>query len=125
MAIGFCCISLIPAEFPSALALLGAVAQGAVGMVAFQLGAVLVRSQRESVAATLAALFFVIAALPAGLFLDRLKWVGTFAQFDRNFGLQPYAESAVLQGSLAMGSLVTLALVVTLLGIRPGSNRGA
>lgn len=107
---------------PSALALLGFVAQWLVGMGAFMTGAVLVRSQRESVVAVLACVCLVLAFGPLALLLPRLKWVGTYLQFSRNFGLSPYGAGPLFQGTVAVGGLVAVGLAAMLLRVRRGTG---
>lgn len=92
---------------PSALALIGFVMQALLGVLGFSVGATLVRSQHVvwifgGLAACAVA---AIAVVP--LCLDRLRVVGTYAQFRGGFGLAPYG-GALFQGTLAMGLLLLL-----------------
>ena len=109
---------------PSAVALLGFVAQAALGMLSFVLGALLVRAQREIVVAVLLALLAVGGALLVFLYLDRLAQVGTYAQFHGQFGLEPFEDGPLLTGALAMGGLMSTGLLFLLLRLwRAGRAR--
>lgn len=108
---------------PSAVALLGFLAQALLGSGAFQLGALLVRSQRETTAAVIAGILFALTFGPIPLVFERLRWVGTFVQFDRNFGLVAYGSGTVVQGTLAIGSVVLIGLVVMLFRVRALGGR--
>lgn len=103
-----------PRTVPSAVALLGVAAVGAVGAAGFLLGASLVRSQREPWAGGIAA---VVALLGLGVSLglgDRLRRVGTYTQFHRGFGLTDYGSGPLYYGTLSLGLLLVLGLVFLL-----------
>lgn len=87
---------------PSALALIGFVMQALLGVSGFSVGASLVRSQRVVWAAGVLAACGVLALVVIPICYDRLRVVGTYAQFRGGFGLAAYG-GALMQGTLAMG----------------------
>lgn len=102
-------------RIPSAVALVGFAAEAGLGTLGFVLGAVLVRNQREMIAALLAALALVAGGVMVFLYADRLAQVGSHAQFHGQFGLDAYEDGPLFTGGLAMGliALVGLAFLLT------------
>ncbi|MDW8363217.1 MAG: hypothetical protein RMK74_12520 [Myxococcales bacterium] len=93
-------------RIPSALALLGFVAQAAIGAAGFVMGASLVRAQRLAAAAALSGgLFLLGIALPL-LARGRLGVVGSYAQFHGRFGLEPWGTGSLLQGTVVTSALL-------------------
>ncbi|MFW6067661.1 MAG: hypothetical protein ACOC97_04925 [Myxococcota bacterium] len=110
-------------RLPSALALVGFLGEGALGVGAFALGAALVRGQREGIAKALVVLTAVgaVAVVPAAR--DRLAVVGTFAQYHGDFGLHAYGSGALLQGTIAMGLIMALGLAYLVIRLHLSGNR--
>lgn len=94
---------------PSALVLVGCGVQLALGTGGFLLGAILIRAQRDQIAGAAIGLGVAAAAAVVALARDRLSLVGTYAQFQGDFGLKEYG-GALLQGSLWMTLWVVLGL---------------
>ena len=101
-------------RIPSAVALVGFMAQAGLGVLGFVLGAVLVRNQRELIVGVLLGVAVVAAAAAVMLYVDRLGQVGSYAQFHGQFGLEGYASGPLLTGSLALGGIVLVGLAVLL-----------
>ncbi len=101
-------------RIPSAVALVGFVAQAGLGAVGFLFGAVLVRNQRETIVGLLAALVLIAGAVAVFLQLDRLAQVGTHAEFHGQFGLDAYEDGPLMSGALAMGGIALCGLVFLL-----------
>lgn len=108
---------------PSALALVGFVLVGALAAGGFALGAGLVRSQREGLAAGLAAISLAIGLGVAAAASDRLALVGSYAQYRGNFGLVPFTEAPLLLGTIAMAGIVLSGLGFLLIRIWMGARR--
>jgi hypothetical protein len=90
------------ARVPSALVLLGCLAEAGVGAGGFLCGAMLVRSQRDQWAGALVGVTLSMAIGVLPLARHRLAMVGTYSQFRGDFGLTPYG-GALLQGTVSMG----------------------
>ncbi len=88
---------------PSAIALIGFVCEAALGAVGYTVAASLVRAQRDRLAVALACLCLAVAAGVVALVRDRLSVVGTFAQYQGGFGLEPFSTGALVQGCFVMG----------------------
>lgn len=91
---------------PSAVALIAFVGQAGLGAGGFVVGSIFVRSQREAVAAAIAALFGLAAIALAFFASHRLSVVGTYAQYTGGFGLIPFTSSALLPGTILMSLLL-------------------
>ena len=107
---------------PSAVALIGCLLELALGAAGFLLGASLIRTQRDpwlgaSIGATLA---LGLAVIP--LARTRLSVVGSYAQYQGDFGLAAYG-GALLQGTLWMSLWVALGLGYLLYRLGPGARR--
>jgi hypothetical protein len=113
-------VSLIP----SAIALVGFGLQAGLGALGFLIGAVLVRSQRETVVGVLLGLLLVGAVAVVVAYADRLAQVGSHAQFHGQFGLEPIESGPLLTGALVMGGLSLAGLVFLLLRIWQAGRRG-
>ncbi len=109
---------------PSAVALLGFVGEVALGAAGFGLGALLVRSQRETLAGSLVGLAVLLAASVVPLTRDCLSVVGSYAQYRGGFGLAPYGSGPILQGTLVMGSILLVGIGYLLLRLYFGTRRG-
>ena len=108
---------------PSAVALVGFVAEAIVGALGFAAASALVRSQREVFAGVI-----LVGALVAGvvmlvLALDRLSVVGSFAQYRGGFGLSPYLSGPLFQGTVAMSLLLAIGLGFLLVRLVYGGRR--
>jgi hypothetical protein len=110
-------------RIPSALALVGFAIQAAIAAGGFALGAMLVRSQRETVAGITAGALLLLSALIVIVARDRLSRVGTYAQFQGGFGLAPYGGGALLPGTIVMGVLMLAGLSFLLLRLYYGGKR--
>ena len=89
-------------EVPSAIALVGFVLEALVGVCGFALGASLLRSQREGVAAGVAAAALGLAGLVPLLLRARLSRVGSYAQFNGGFGLVDFTAGPLFAGTILM-----------------------
>ena len=110
-------------EVPSAIALVGFVVEFALGVSGFSLGATLVRSQRDLVAALAACAALLAAIAPAGLAGDRLAAVGSYAQFHGGFGLARFDEGAMLHGAALMLVVFLVGFAFTLVRVGAASRR--
>lgn len=108
---------------PSAVALVGFLIELAVGAAGFAFGAALVRGQREVAGAGVAVLGFLAAIAVVLVARERLAVVGSYAQFEGRFGLQPYGGS-LMQGTLVMTVIVAVGLAFLLLRLYRGGRRG-
>jgi hypothetical protein len=111
-------------RIPSALAMIGFAAMVVLGTGAFAFASVLIRSQRDSMAGGLTALFVVLAVAVVPAASERLSQVGSYAQYHGSFGLTPFASGPLMTGSLAMGAILLLGLAVLLGRLYLGSRRG-
>ena len=101
-------------RIPSAVALIGFLAQACIGVLGFLGGAILVRAQREVVVAVLTGVVFVAGATVVIVYLDRIAQVGNYDEFHRQFGLTSYEEGPLLTGGLAMGGIAVTGLAFLL-----------
>lgn len=107
---------------PSAVALVGCLLQLTIGAGGFLAGASLVRTQRDPWlgAAIGASVALAFGILP--LARHRLSVVGTYAQYQGDFGLSAYG-GALLQGTLWMSLWMCLGLGYLLYRLGPGTRR--
>lgn len=110
---------------PSAVVLVGFVALGLVGAGGFALGARLVRSQRDSVVAALAAILVTGAASVLPALERRLTTVGTYAQFHGEFGLSSWTRSSLLPSVAIAGVLCLVGLVHCAVRIHVAGQRAS
>ncbi len=110
------------ASIPSAVALVGFVAQAALGPTAFLLGAVLVRNQREAVVGILLGVLLVAGVGAVLAYTERLSQVGSYAQFHGQFGLAPY-DGPLLTGTLAMSAITLFGLAFLLVRLWQSGRR--
>jgi len=108
---------------PSALALLGFLLEAGVGAAGFSAGAVLVRSQRETIGGALTGLAVLGALAVVVVARERLRVVGSYAQFEGGFGLDPYGSGALWQGTAVMTALLLVGLGWLLARLHIGSRR--
>lgn len=101
-------------KVPSAIALVGFVAQAGLGALGFLLGGVLVRNQREAIVGVLLGLVVIAGGVVTGLYTDRLAVVGRYHQFHKNYGLNPYEAGPLMTGGMVMAGIVLLGLVFLL-----------
>jgi len=92
-------------RIPSAVALLGFLAVGGLGVAGFSLGAVIARNQRSTAGYAVVGVSVVSMVGAALLWHKRLSVVGTFAQYRGDFGLQAYG-GPLLHGGVAMGAIL-------------------
>jgi hypothetical protein len=109
-------------SLPSALVLLGMLAEAGLGLLGFFCAALCVRNARVSWALTLAAASAVAAVAVVFIVPERLRVMGSFRQYWGGFGLEPYGGS-LFQGALAMGSFLVYGAVYLLVRIRRGQTR--
>lgn len=105
---------------PSALALLGFVAEVGLGVLGFAIGGVLARAQRMGFGYGVAGLCLPAAFGAALIWPERLRAVGTFAQYRGDFGLEPYG-GPLMQAGIGMGLLLIIGaafLLVRIYGAR-------
>jgi len=95
-------------DIPSAVALLGFVCEGLVGVAGFALAAVLVRTQRHQVTYALLGVAAFGAAVALVIWPERLAMVGSYAQYRGDFGLRRYG-GALMRGGAAMGLILVCA----------------
>jgi hypothetical protein len=108
---------------PSAIALIGFVFEGLLAALGFVLGAGLVRSQREAIGGGLVMLSTAAAIAVPLIAAERLKMVGSYAQYTGNFGLVPFASGPLLLGTITMSGIVVFGLAFLLLRIWMGARR--
>jgi hypothetical protein len=96
-------------RIPSALALLGFIAEMALGSVGFVLGSNLVRNQRDNLGMAISAVTVALSLIIVAVARSRLAVVGSYAQYTRRFGLHPYlagtdhlGDSPVFLGTVTM-----------------------
>ncbi len=111
-------------RIPSALAMIGFAALVLLGAGAFTLASALIRSQRDTLAGGMTALFLLLAVAVVPAASDRLSQVGSYAQYHGSFGLTPFQSGPLMTGSLAMGAILLLGLGVLLGRLYVGSRRG-
>lgn len=109
-------------RIPSAVALLGFVVEGAIGVLGFSVGAFLARTQRSNVGYGMVGGALLLSMLVVLLWPERLSVVGTFAQYRGDFGLTRYG-GALMQGGIAMGVLLVLATAYLLVRIKLARRR--
>jgi hypothetical protein len=106
------------ARVPSALVLLGALAEVVVGASGFLSGASLIRSQRDQWAGAAVGVTVSMALGVLPLARHRLAMVGSYAQFHGDFGLVKYG-GPLFHGTLLMSlwMLLGLSFLVYRLGL--------
>ena len=97
-------------RIPSAVALVGFVAEAGLGAIGFLLGALLVRNQRETIVGLFAALVAIAGAVGVFVQVDRLAQVGEYAEFHGQFGLDAYEDGPLMTSALAMGGIALFGL---------------
>ncbi len=120
----FLLYSIDAQRIPSAVALVGFLVLASIGSAGFAGGASLVRAQRESWVAILAALTMSAAVVVIALVPHRISKVGTFTQFHGGFGLKSFQEGTLLQGTLVMGALLFVGFGSLLLRLHRSRRRG-
>jgi hypothetical protein len=107
-------------KIPSAIALFVFFLEAGIGILGFVIGAILARGRRLSIGFVLIAASTVASIAAAFIFPERLSVVGSYAQYHGDFGLESYASSVVLKGSLAIGAILAIgiAFLVTSLNAR-------
>jgi hypothetical protein len=109
-------------RIPSAVALIGFMAECAIGVVGFQLGAGFARNQRIGLGYAISGAAGVAALAVVALWPERLSVVGTFAQYRGDFGLRTYSGD-LMQAGIAMGAVLAFATVFLLARIRLASRK--
>jgi hypothetical protein len=104
-------------RIPSAVALLGFVAQTAVGVAGFSMGSVFARTQRTTLGYIVALTSAIAGIAVVILCRERLAVVGTFSQYRGDFGLSSYGGS-LMQASLIMTSALVYGAAYLLVRIR-------
>lgn len=107
---------------PSALALLGFLAEAGIGVIGFMVGSAFARAQRMGVGYGIALACVPLAVAAAFLWPERLRSVGTFAQYRGDFGLVPYGGS-LMQAGIAMGCVLAVGASFLLVRIRAARRR--
>lgn len=111
-------------RIPSAVALLGFFGEVGIGAGGFATGAALIRAQREGAAAGLAVLALLAGIAVIFAARERLSMVGSYAQFEGGFGLEPYGTGALVQGTVVMSVILAIGVVYLLLRLQVGGRRG-
>jgi hypothetical protein len=117
----FLLYSLDVRRIPSAIALLGFVAELGIGVLGFSLGSTLARTQRTTLGFVTAAACGVAALSVVPFWRERLAVVGTFAQYRGDFGLQEYG-GGLMQAGVVMGSALLYGAAYLLVRIRLASK---
>lgn len=107
---------------PSALALLGFVAEAGLGVLGFMLGSAFARAQRMGAGYAIASACAPLAIAVAFVWPERLKSVGTFAQYRGDFGLVPYG-GPLMQAGIAMSCVLAVGASFLLVRIRAARKR--
>lgn len=106
------------AHVPSAFALLGFLAQIAWAGVAFWFGATLLRNQRDPQFFASGGVLLLSAVVALSLGMDRMRVVGDFQQYHRNFGLMPLRASSAFAGVILWTGTQALGLGFLLYKLR-------
>lgn len=109
-------------QIPSAVALVGFGLQAVLGVLAFLLGAVLIRNQREAVVGGVLGALLLTGAGLVFAYADRLSHVGSYAQFHGQYGLEPF-EGPLLTGTLAMSAIALFGLSFLLVRLWQSGRR--
>jgi hypothetical protein len=104
-------------RIPSAVALLGFLVEGGLGIAGFALGSQFARTQRTTLGFVVAVACAMAAVAVIVMCRERLSVVGTFSQYRGDFGLQSYG-GALMQASLIMGSALVYGAAYLLVRIR-------
>lgn len=107
---------------PSALVVLGFVAQAGLGLLGFVSAGLCVRSGHVSWAIAIALTSAFAAIGIVFVCPERLRVTGSFRQFWGGFGLEPYG-GALFQGALAMGAFLLFGTVYLLARIHRSQTR--
>lgn len=99
---------------PSAVALVGFGLQAGLATLAFLLGAVLVRAQQTTIAYAATGVSLLLAVGLCPLTIERLRVVGTFAQYHGSFGLSDYAATPLARGGVVMALFTVVGAVFLL-----------
>jgi hypothetical protein len=110
-------------RIPSALALVGFVLLGGIGALGFAAGANMVRNQRDTLGGIIAGFGVLAAAATLLVARDRLVLVGTHAQWEGRFGLEPFESGPALQGALLGAAVLVLGHVFLLMRLSFGGRR--
>ncbi len=108
---------------PSAVVLIGCLFLVGVGAAGFLAGAALVRTQRDQWAGAGIGISVSLGSAIVALTRSRLSVVGTYAQYQGDFGLAAYG-GALLQGTLWMTLWIVLGLGFLLYRLGPAARRG-
>jgi len=109
-------------RIPSAVALLGFVVEGCLGVLGFLVGAALARVQRTALGVSVALVAALLALAALAVWPERLLVVGTFAQYRGDFGLHSYG-GALMEAGLALGLLLLYGATYLLVRIRIACRR--
>ncbi len=112
-------------KVPSAVAMVGFLLQLGLGAAGFAFGASQVRAQRDGAAfGGFLALLALAVAVPFAA-RTRLALVGSYAQFQGHFGLEPYGRGPLMQGAILMGAFLVGGLGALLLRLHLGGRSRA
>jgi hypothetical protein len=109
---------------PSAIAMVGFMAEAGIGALGFLAGSGLLRTQRELVAGGLIAVAVIVGAAVPAVLRGRLAVAATYAQYDGQFGLTPFMDSPLLTGGIAMAAIVALGFTALIVRLNIASTRG-
>jgi len=110
-------------RIPSAIALVAFVLEAGLGGLGFLVGASMVRGQRETLGGVLVGVAILCSAGVVFVAKDRLAVVGSYSQFVGGFGLEPYQDGPLLQGTIVMSALLLVGLGSLLLRIAASGKR--
>lgn len=108
-------------KIPSALALLGFVLEGLVGVLGFVLGASLMRRQ-VVIGYWLIGSCIALSVLVFGVFHSRVWKVGNYTQFHYGFALKSYASSGMLLSGLLMTAILGAATTYLIFRLKYGER---
>lgn len=109
-------------KIPSALALVGFLVEGSIGVGGFVVGAVLARRQLLVVGYWLMGLCALLALSVFAIFPNRVWRVGSFTQYHYGFALKSYLSSVVPIGTLLMSAIMVAATAYLIFRLRYGDR---
>ena len=109
---------------PSALALVGFIVVASLGVLSFWVGALMVRSARESSVVALSFVSLMLGIVCCIFARNRLSVVGTRIQFEGDLGLDPFWESTVSRGTFSLGLVLIIGFVFLCYRLYRSGQRG-
>ena len=112
-------------KIPSAVAILVFLFEAGTGFFGFTIGSILARGQQLAAGYILIAVSVLASVAVVVIFADRLAFVGTYAQYHGDFGLEPYRSSVALKGTVSMGAILTIGIVYLLTSLNYRGSRNS